>query len=98
MLSPTSRLKDFPSLENRVYLNTAAEGIPPAGVISAFNQYAQDRILGMDGRLLHQEQWSQVKSKTAHFYNLESEQIGICSSASEAYNLAFMALRLKDGD
>lgn len=98
MLSPTSRLKDFPSLENRVYLNTAAEGIPPAGVISALNQYAQDKILGMDGRLLHQEQWSQVKSKTAQFYNLESEQIGICSSASEAYNLAFMALRLKDGD
>lgn len=98
MLSPTSRLKDFPSLENRVYLNTAAEGIPPAGVISAINQYAQDKIVGMDGRLLHQEQWNQAKSKTAKFYNLESKQIGICSSASEAYNLAYMALRLKDGD
>ena len=98
MLSPESRLKDFPSLKNRVYLNTAAEGIPPAGVIAALNQYAQDKIIGMDGRLLHQEQWVQAKSLTAKFFNLNSDQIGICSSASEAYNLAYMALRLKDGD
>ena len=98
MLSPESRLRDFPSLENRVYLNTAAEGIPPASVISALNQYAQDKILGMDGRLLHNEQWVQAKSKIAQFFNLESDEIGICSSASEAYNLAYMALRLKEGD
>lgn len=98
MLSPESRLRDFPSLENRVYLNTAAEGIPPASVIAALNQYAEDKILGMDGRLLHQEQWIQAKSNIAQFFNLESDEIGICSSASEAYNLAYMALRLKDGD
>ena len=98
MLSPESRLKDFPSLKNRVYLNTAAEGIPPASVIAALNQYAQDKIIGMDGRLLHQEQWVQAKSITAKFFNLNIDQIGICSSASEAYNLAYMALRLKDGD
>lgn len=98
MLSPESRLRDFPSLKNRVYLNTAAEGIPPAGVIDAIHQYAQDKLLGMDGRLLHQEQWIQAKSKVAQFYNLESDEIGICSSASDAYNLASMALRLKDGD
>ena len=98
MLSPDSRLRDFPSLKNRVYLNTAAEGIPPVGVISAINQYAQDKILGMDGRLLHQEQWNQARSITAQFFNLNSEDIGICSSASDAYNLAYMALRLKDGD
>lgn len=98
MLSPKSRLRDFPSLENRVYLNTAAEGIPPASVISALNQYAQDKILGMDGRILHHEQWVQAKSKIAQFFNLESDEIGICSSASEAYNLAYMALRLKEGD
>ena len=98
MLNPESRLKDFPTLQNRVYLNTAAEGIPPAGVIAALHQYAQDKILGMDGRLLHQEQWIQAKSKVAQFYKLENHEIGICSSASEAYNLAYMGLRLKDGD
>lgn len=98
MLSEHSRLKDFPSLANRVYLNTAAEGIPPAGVMAALNQYGQDKLLGMDGRLLHQEQWSQTKTKVAQFFNLKSDDIGICSCSSEAYNLAFMALRLKDGD
>ncbi|CAB4340041.1 unannotated protein [freshwater metagenome] len=98
MLSEHSRLKDFPSLANRVYLNTAAEGIPPAGVMAALNQYGQDKLLGMDGRLLHQEQWRQVKSKFSQFLNLQSDDIGICSCSSEAYNLAFAALRLKDGD
>ena len=98
MLSAETRLKDFPSLANRVYLNTAAEGIPPASVLAALNQYGQDKLLGMDGRLLHEEQWRQAKSKVAQFLNLKTEDIGICSCSSEAYNLAFMALRLKEGD
>jgi cysteine desulfurase/selenocysteine lyase len=98
MLSKESRLLDFPSLANRVYLNTAAEGIPPKSVLSALNQYGQDKLLGMDGRLLHQEQWSQTKSKVAQLLNQNSDDIGICSCSSEAYNLAYLALRLKDGD
>lgn len=98
MLSPQSRLQDFPSLANRVYLNTAAEGIPPASVLESLVQYGRDKTLGMDGRLLHEEQWRQAKSHAAQFLNLKSEDIGICSCSSDAYNLAFLALRLKDGD
>ena len=98
MLTPQSRLQDFPSLANRAYLNTAAEGIPPAGVLAALNQYGQDKLIGMDGRILHQEQWRQTRLNVAGFLNLKSEDIGICSCTSEAYNLAFMALRLKAGD
>jgi selenocysteine lyase/cysteine desulfurase len=98
MLSPQSRLKDFPSLANRSYLNTAAEGIPPASVLASLNQYGQDKVLGMDGRLLHEEQWLQAKLSVAKFLNLKSEDIGICSCSAEAYNLAFLALRLKEGD
>jgi hypothetical protein len=48
MLSPQSRLQDFPSLSNRAYLNTAAEGIPPASVLASLGQYGQDKVLGMD--------------------------------------------------
>jgi selenocysteine lyase/cysteine desulfurase len=98
MLTGTSRLQDFPSLANRVYLNSAAEGIPPRQVLDALNQYAQDKIIGMDGRLLHQEQWSQARAKVASFLGFTPEDIGICSCSSEAYNLVNLALALKEGD
>lgn len=98
MLSATSRLQDFPSLANRIYLNSAAEGIPPKQVRDALNQYAQDKIAGMDGRLLHQEQWRQAREKVAKFLGFTTQDIGICSCSSEAYNLVYMALRLKEGD
>ncbi|NCA18212.1 MAG: aminotransferase class V-fold PLP-dependent enzyme [Actinobacteria bacterium] len=98
MLSAASRLKDFPSLANRVYLNSAAEGIPPQQVLDSLNQYGQDKIVGMDGRLLHQEQWSQAREKVAKFLGFATEDIGICSCSSEAYNLLYLALALKEGD
>lgn len=98
MLNSQSRLEDFPSLANRTYLNSAAEGIPPASVLAALNQYGQDKLIGMDGRLLHEEQWNQVKTKAAGLLGFSNNDIGICSCSSEAYNLAYLALRLKDGD
>lgn len=98
MLSKESRVQDFPTLTNRVYLNTAAEGIPPQSVVSALSQYGADKLLGMDGRLLHEEQWRQTKSKFAQLVGLSSADIAICSCSSEAYNLAYLALRLKAGD
>lgn len=98
MLTPASRAADFPSLEGRAYLNTAAEGIPPRAVVDALAQYAQDKLLGMDGRLKHQAQWDQAKQRVAAAYGLTADEIGICSCSSEAYNLAAMALRLREGD
>ena len=98
MLTPISRQTDFPSLKDRTYLNTAAEGIPPRAVIDAMAQYAQDKLLGMDGRLLHQAQWEAAKEQIARAYGLKPEEIGICSCSSEAYNLAAIALQLKSND
>jgi cysteine desulfurase / selenocysteine lyase len=98
MLTPESRLRDFPSLVNRAYLNTAAEGIPPPSVAEALARYARDKQLGMDGRKLHGEQWERTKALVAEFYGLSPSEIGICSCSSEAYNLAAMALRIRLGD
>ena len=42
--------RDFPSLEQMVYLNTAAEGIPPRSVGATLARYVEDKSLGMDGR------------------------------------------------
>jgi selenocysteine lyase/cysteine desulfurase len=98
MLSPESRLRDFPSLADRVYLNTAAEGIPPREVGDALRQYFVDKQLGMDGRVPHAAQWDSCRALTARLYGLSADEIGICSCSSEAYNLAAMALRLKPED
>lgn len=98
MLTESSRQQDFPSLAGRVYLNTSAEGIPPTSVLESLAQYGQDKLLGMDGRLLHAKRYEDVKVKTAKFFGLSASDIGLCSCSSEAYNLAFAALRLKEGD
>ena len=98
MLTQASREADFPSLNDRTYLNTAAEGIPPRAVIDTLSQYAQDKLLGMDGRKLHEDQWNSARERIARAFGLTPGEIGICSCSSEAYNLAAMALQLKSGD
>ena len=50
MLTPETRARDFPSLEGRTYLNTAAEGIPSLALKESLLQYFADKQLGMDGR------------------------------------------------
>lgn len=98
MLTESTRRRDFPSLEGKIYFNSAAEGIPPLAVRDALDQYFRDKQLGMDGRKPHAEQWEATKGLVAEFYGLAAAEVGICSCSSEAYNLAAMALRLREGD
>ena len=98
MLTDESRRRDFPSLAGRVYLNTAAEGIPPREVPEALRRYAADKELGMDGRPLHERQWQGLRERAGQALGMSADEIGICSCASEAFNLAAWALQLKEGD
>lgn len=98
MLDQQSRDQDFPILKDRVYLNSAAEGIPPLSVNEALQQYFQDKLQGMDGRILHEAVWDDAKELMAQMYGLTASEVSICSCSSEAYNLAYQALQLKAGD
>jgi cysteine desulfurase/selenocysteine lyase len=98
MLTETSRRASFPGLEQMVYLNTAAEGIPPLEVHAALDEYFSDKQLGMDGRDRHFAMLERAKALTAGLFGLTAAEIAICSCASEAYNLAAAALRLQPGD
>ena len=98
MIGESTRACDFPSLVGRTYLNTAAEGIPPPCVAEALAQYAADKQLGMDGRLRHEAQWNALRAAAGELFGLTADEIGICSCASEAFNLASLALRLREGD
>ena len=98
MLTAESRCRSFPSLAEMVYLNTAAEGIPPLEVREALDQYFRDKQLGMDGRERHFATLEETKVLVAELYGLTPAEIGICSCSSEAYNLAALALQLREGD
>ena len=98
MLTDETRQRDFPSLSNRTYLNSAAEGIPPPAVRESLAAYFADKELGMDGRPLHQAQWQAARALVGEMYGLDADEIGICSCASEAFTLASLALRLQPGD
>jgi cysteine desulfurase / selenocysteine lyase len=98
VLSAEVRQRDFPSLTGMTYLNSAAEGIPPLVVRAAFEEYFRDKQLGMEGRKPHAARWDDTKALTAEFLGLTPDEIGICSCSSEAYNLAALALRLRETD
>ena len=98
MLTPSSRDRDFPSLAEKPYFNTAAEGIPPLVVLEALQQYGRDKLLGMDGRELHQKVWESAKQQIAKAYGMTPGEVSLCSCSSEAYNLTAMALGLREGD
>ena len=98
MLTAESRRRSFPSLEEITYLNSAAEGIPPLEVRDAFAEYFRDKQLGMDGRERHFAALEETKGLVAELYGLTASEIGICSCSSEAYNLAALALQLRNGD
>ena len=98
MLTAESRRQSFPVLDGMTYFNSAAEGIPPLAVGAALAQYFQDKLLGMDARPLHFAQLEAAKAQVAALYGLSAEETSICSCSSEAYNLAALALQLREGD
>jgi len=98
MLDDASRRRDFPALASMTYLNTAAEGIPPPAVGRALSQYAADKLLGMDGREAHGRVHALARSRAAALLGLAADDVALCSSSSEAFNLAALALAAREGD
>ena len=98
MLDAATRARDFPPLAGIVYLNTAAEGIPPPAVGEGLSQYFRDKQLGMDGRLRHAAVHTEARRLAAELIGLDTDDVAICSCSSEAFNLASLALGLRDGD
>ncbi|HWB11052.1 MAG TPA: aminotransferase class V-fold PLP-dependent enzyme [Pirellulales bacterium] len=98
MLTPEERRRDFPSLTGVTYLNTAAEGIPPQAVSEALQEYFRDKAKGMDGREAHFDQWNAARELVGEAFGLSAAEVSICSNSSEAFNLAALALRPREGE
>lgn len=98
MIDTESRLRDFPTLRNETYLNTAAEGIPPLVVGEALQAYWHDKQLGMDGRVPHNARLESCRQVAARMIGLKPAEVSFCSCSSEAYNLLASALSLTGED
>ena len=98
MLNDNDRAHDFPSLEGIVYLNTAAEGIPPVSAGEALTRYHSHKIMGMDGRILFSREFDAYRESAAALLSLSADEISFSSSTSEAYNLLASAVSFTRGD
>ncbi|MSU49348.1 MAG: aminotransferase class V-fold PLP-dependent enzyme [Opitutus sp.] len=94
MLTDISRRRDFPSLSEMTYLNTAAESIPPQCVGTALQRYYADKIRGMQGREQHFAELEACREVSARLLRLAPAEVAFCSCSSEAYNLLASALAL----
>ncbi len=91
--------RDFPYLEETLYLNTAAIGLSWSGQgAAAARYYDQMQMRGSDGR----EEWSavasRVQSQLARLMAVEPDEVGFVGSTTEALNLVFQALPIEPGD
>ena len=98
MLTPESRLADFPALAGMTYLNTAAENIPPTVVQEALQTYWEHKTMGMRGRDFHFPELERCREVAARLLKKQPKEVAFCSCTSEAYNLLNSALNLQPDD
>lgn len=98
MLTPESRLRDFPALAGMTYLNTAAENIPPTVVHDALGTYWEHKTMGMRGRDFHFPELEKCRDVAVDLLEKKPNEVAFCSCTSEAYNLLCSALELRHED
>lgn len=83
----------FPYLDECVYMNTAAAGIPPRGVGAAFARYYDDvRGRGYDGRHAWREYERDTGERLARLLNVPPKNVGFTGSTTESLNLVARSL------
>ena len=94
-----SRFKqDFPALEDRVYLNTGAEGIPAPGSRKAIEAYLEAKNRGAEGRPELYRQDRRCKKLLGKFLGVSQDEIAVLGNASEGLNRLCGSFDWKVGD
>lgn len=89
---------DFAAPEGTVYLDTAAEGIPPPAAQEAVACYLRDKGRGSAGRAAMFEQEHALKEEAARLLGAAPDSIALLSSASEGLNLLANSIAWRPGD
>ena len=78
--------EDFPALRRRVYLNSAATGLPPPTVRPAVDRFHRELEEGGDA---HWDDWierrEQVRAKVAALIGAEAEEIAFAANTCEEF-------------
>src|SRR4051794_4143450 len=92
---PLADPRTFPGAHEVAYLNTAAEGLPPAALEAALGRYARDKARASDGRpaMLAVEQ--RCREKVAALLGATAAEVAFTASCAHGLNAALQAGRLR---
>jgi selenocysteine lyase/cysteine desulfurase len=88
----------FPTAQNRAYLDTAAEGLPPLSVETALAEYWREKGKGTPGRKRHYEVQAEAESAIATMIGAAPEDVVLLSNTSDAFNLFAHSIQWHPGD
>lgn len=80
------------------YLDTAAEGLPPACVHDALEEYQSQKSRGTPGRRRHYEMQSQAEEAVATMLGAPKDDVVLLSNTSDALNLLAHSIDWRPGD
>ena len=88
----------FPRARQLTYLDTAAEGLPPADAAQALLRYFEHKSMGTQGRtFLYETAW-ETTSLAAELLGTSPNEVALLGSASEALNLLANSIEWTSGD
>jgi cysteine desulfurase / selenocysteine lyase len=88
----------FPTARTCAYLDTAAEGLPPATVEAALQEYWREKSRGTPGRRRHYEMQAEAEKAVAELLGATPEDVVLLSNASDALNLLACSIDWREGD
>lgn len=88
----------FPRAQEVAYLDTAAEGLPPADSEEALASYYRDKALGTPGRERLYEADNATRCAAARLLEASGEDVVLLANASEALNLLVNSTPWRPGD
>jgi selenocysteine lyase/cysteine desulfurase len=88
----------FPLASQVCYLDTAAEGLPPASGEAALLSYWHEKSRGTPGRARLYEKHRETCDSAAKLLRTSAENIALLANASEALNLLANSIQWRAGD
>lgn len=88
----------FPRASEVCYLDTAAEGLPPASGEEALLSYWRAKGMGTPGRARLGEMQAETEAAAARLLGTSAENVALLGNSSEALNLLANSIDWREGD
>ena len=91
-------LANGPAWADKVYLNSAAEGLPLAACIDAVHRYLADKAQGEPGRVPMWAAHDLARERAGQLFGVAASRIALVSSTTEALNTIAHGIDWRPGD